>query len=56
MESLLGDPRKAKTKLGWEPRITFAEMVSEMVREDLSRAERDRLVNEHGYKTMAFHE
>lgn len=56
VESLLGDPSKAKTRLGWEPRISFADMVSEMVREDLSSAERDHLVKQHGYKTMAYHE
>ena len=56
VESLLGDPSKAKAKLGWEPRITFTEMVIEMVREDLSSAERDSLMKEHGYKTMAYHE
>ncbi len=56
VESLLGDPGKAKAKLGWEPRITFSQMVSEMVREDLKSAERDHLVKQHGYKTMAYHE
>ena len=56
VETLLGDPSKAKDKLGWEPRITFAEMVSEMVREDLRSAERDHLISQHGYKTMAYHE
>jgi len=56
VDSLLGDPSKAKAKLGWEPKITFAEMVSEMVLEDLKAAERDHLVNQHGYKTMAYNE
>jgi GDPmannose 4,6-dehydratase len=56
VESLLGDPSKAKAKLGWVPKITFAEMVSEMVQEDLKTAERDHLVNQHGYKTMAYNE
>ncbi len=56
VDSLLGDPSKAKAKLGWEPKITFAEMVSEMVLEDLKSAERDHLVKEHGYKTMAYNE
>lgn len=56
VESLLGDASKAKAKLGWEPKITFAEMVSEMVREDLKIAERDHLVKQHGYKTMAYNE
>jgi GDPmannose 4,6-dehydratase len=56
VESLLGDPSKAKSKLGWVPKITFVEMVSEMVQEDLKAAERDHLVKEHGYKTMAYNE
>ena len=56
VESLLGDPSKAKSKLGWEPKITFAEMVSEMVLEDLKAAERDHLDKEHRYKKMAYNE
>jgi len=56
VETLLGDPTKAKTKLGWTPRITFDELVAEMVREDLKAAERDELVKKHGYKTMNYHE
>jgi GDPmannose 4,6-dehydratase len=56
VETLLGDPTKAKEKLGWTPRITFAELVSEMVREDLKSAERDELVKKHGYKAMDYHE
>jgi len=56
VETLLGDPGKAKQKLGWTPKITFAELVAEMVREDLKAAERDELVKKHGYKTMDYHE
>ena len=56
VETLLGDPSKAHQKLGWKPKISFADLVSEMVREDLTSAERDSLVKEHGYKTMAYHE
>jgi len=56
VETLLGDPAKAKRKLGWEPRISFEELVQEMVREDLKIAERDALVNKHGYRVMAYHE
>ena len=56
VETLLGDPSKAKNKLGWTPRITFAELVAEMVREDLKAAERDELVKKHGYKAMDYHE
>ena len=56
VETLLGDPTKAKEKLGWTPKTTFAELVAEMVREDLKAAERDELVKKHGYKTMDHHE
>jgi len=56
VETLLGDPSKAKEKLGWTPKTTFAELVAEMVREDLKTAERDELVKRHGYKVMDYHE
>ena len=56
VETLLGDPSKAKQKLGWTPKISFDELVAEMVREDLKSAERDELVKKHGYKTMDYHE
>ncbi|MCA1925299.1 MAG: GDP-mannose 4,6-dehydratase [Thiobacillus sp.] len=56
VETLLGDPAKAKSKLGWTPKITFDELVAEMVREDLKAAERDELVKKHGYKAMDYHE
>ena len=56
VETLLGDPTRAKEKLGWTPRITFDELVAEMVREDLKTAERDGLVKRHGYKSMDYDE
>jgi GDPmannose 4,6-dehydratase len=56
VDSLLGDPSKAKQKLGWSPKITFNELVSEMVRADLESAERDELVKHHGFKTLDHHE
>lgn len=56
VESLLGDASKAKQKLGWTPKISFNELVSEMVREDLKSAERDELIKHHGYKTMDYNE
>lgn len=56
VETLLGDPTKAKEKLGWEPRTTFAELVSEMVREDLNSAKRDELVKHHGFNAFNYHE
>ena len=56
VETLLGDPTKAKEKLGWTPKITFDELVGEMVRADLQSAERDELIKRHGYKSMECHE
>jgi GDPmannose 4,6-dehydratase len=54
VETLLGDPSKAKEKLGWTPKITFKDLVAEMVREDLNSAERYALVKKHGYKAAAY--
>ncbi len=56
VETLLGDATKAKEKLGWTPKISFAELVAEMVREDLKSAERDELIKKHGFKAMDYHE
>jgi GDPmannose 4,6-dehydratase len=56
VETLLGDPTKAKQKLGWEPKISFNELVEEMVREDLVIAEKDDLCRREGYKIYNFHE
>jgi len=56
VESLLGDPTKAHKKLGWTPKITFEELVSEMVYEDLKAAERDHLVKQNGFAVFDYHE
>ena len=56
VETLLGDPSKAKEKLGWEAKITLHEMVAEMVREDLKLAERDELCRREGFATFEYHE
>jgi len=56
VETLLGDPGKAKEKLGWEPKITLEEMVHEMMENDLQLARRDALVKEHGYRAFDYHE
>ena len=56
VETLLGDATKAREKLGWTPKTTFAELVAEMVREDLKAAERDELVKRHGYSAFDYHE
>ncbi|UTF59556.1 GDP-mannose 4,6-dehydratase [Gilvimarinus sp. DA14] len=50
VETLLGDPSKAKEKLGWTPEITTQEMCAEMVAEDLQVAKRHALLKEHGYE------
>ena len=50
VQSLLGDASKAREKLGWTPRVRFRELVAEMAREDLKEAERDALVQRHGYQ------
>ncbi len=56
VETLLGDPTNAAKKLGWVPRITFEEMVTEMVREDLTLAMRDNVCNVAGFKSFAYNE
>lgn len=56
VETLLGDPSKAKNKLGWTPKISFDELVAEMVREDLKSAERDELVKKSGFNAYNYHE
>ena len=56
VESLLGDASKAREKLGWEPKTTFEELVTEMVREDFDAAERDELIKTHGYKAPNYFE
>ncbi|MNV91621.1 GDP-mannose 4,6-dehydratase [compost metagenome] len=56
METLLGDPTKAREKLGWSPRTTFAELVKEMVEADLKDARRDALVEQNGYEIYAYKE
>ena len=56
VETLLGDASKAKAKLGWVPKISFEDLVAEMVREDLKSAERDELVKKHGFKALGHRE
>jgi GDPmannose 4,6-dehydratase len=56
VETLLGDPTKAKEKLGWVPKISLKEMVEEMMEADLESAKRDALVKEHGFKAFDYHE
>lgn len=56
VETLLGDPSKAREKLGWVPKITFQELVAEMVRSDYASAERDEVIKNHGFRTMNYFE
>jgi GDPmannose 4,6-dehydratase len=56
VETLLGDPTKAREKLGWRPVISFRELVAEMVKEDLRSAERDALIKRSGYRYFDHHE
>lgn len=56
VETLLGDPSKAKEKLGWVPRVSFEELVKEMVSEDLQLAERDDIVSRKGFKAYNYFE
>jgi GDPmannose 4,6-dehydratase len=53
VETLLGDASKARVKLGWEPKMSFEELVSEMMEEDLKLAKRDELVKNHGFRYFA---
>jgi GDPmannose 4,6-dehydratase len=56
VDTLLGDATKARTKLGWRPKVTFRELVAEMARHDLQEAERESLVKRHGYRSFDHHE
>jgi len=56
VETLLGDSTKAKEKLGWEPKITFNELVKEMMESDLKEAKRDYLCQKEGYSTYDYNE
>ena len=49
VETLLGDPTKAKKKLGWVPEITLDQMIMEMVANDLDQAKQHALLKKHGY-------
>jgi GDPmannose 4,6-dehydratase len=49
VETLLGDPAKAKRKLGWQPKISFEEMIAEMIQSDLREAEKDLHTRQGGF-------
>jgi GDPmannose 4,6-dehydratase len=56
VETLLGDPSKAKAKLGWTPKTTLPELVKEMVEADYTAAKRDSLVKLAGFQAYDYHE
>jgi GDPmannose 4,6-dehydratase len=56
VDTLLGDPTKAKQKLGWVPKTTFDELVTEMVLADFRSAQRDQLVKSNGFPVFDYHE
>ena len=56
VETLLGDSSKAREKLGWSPKITFEQLISEMIQEDFKIANRDKLIKNHGYDPMRSYE
>ena len=56
VEMLLGDPAKAKQKLGWSPKTSFHEMVAEMIEEDVKTAQRDELCRVNGFNTFDYNE
>lgn len=56
VETLLGDPTKAKEKLGWVPKISFAELVEEMVSYDMNEARRDALCQDEGFRVNKYNE
>ena len=56
VESLLGDPSRAKKILGWTPSTTFSDLVAEMVRADLEEAKKDALCQNEGFNTFSYHE
>ncbi len=56
VETLLGDPTKAREKLGWVPTTTTEELCREMTQSDYDAARRDQLVKQHGFQTYDYHE
>lgn len=56
VETLLGDPTKAKEKLGWQPKTSFEQLVTEMMRCDLEEARRDELCKSKGFTVLNHHE
>jgi len=56
VDSLLGDANLARNELGWEPKVSFEQMVTEMVALDLRKAERDMLCRQEGFAVRNYFE
>ncbi len=56
VELLIGDPTKAKTKLGWEPKYDLKGLVDDMIRSDIKLMKKDQFLKENGYKTLNYFE
>jgi len=56
VETLLGDPSKAREKLGWKPKVNFKALVKEMVEEDLKLAQKDAFCQKEGFKVFEYQE
>ena len=56
VETLLGDSSKARTRLGWQPKVSFADLVTEMAESDRNLARRDAMIAREGFKTYNYHE
>ena len=56
VETLLGDSTKAKNKLNWQPKISFQELVAEMILSDLEEAKKDKLCEDKGFNVLNYHE
>ena len=56
VDTLLGNAAKARKQLGWSPKISFDEMISEMMEADMRLAEKDALTRKHGFKTFDYNE
>jgi GDPmannose 4,6-dehydratase len=56
VDTLLGDPTKARQNLGWTPKITFNTLVKEMTQHDLAHAQKDQLCHQAGYPVFNHNE
>ena len=56
VDLLIGDPTKAKEKLGWEPKIQLAELVEDMMSSDLKLMQKDKYLEDGGYRTLNYFE